>query len=147
MLLNKTNLFAAALLVISVSAAQADVKFKYISSGDAKRIVTSSGSTVIADGDLFRTSLQVRDKSSQVERHMSWDEEIVIQEGNVLLNYGDNASGIREISSGEFNGNAIVGGKSVMMHPGDIVIIPAGTWHEEVIQNPVMRYILFKTKK
>jgi len=26
------------------------------------------------------------------------------------------------------------------------VILPAGTWHEQVLKTPVMRYILFKTK-
>ena len=92
-------------------------------------------------------SLQVRDKSSHDEKHMTWNEEIIIQEGDVLLNYGDKATDAKEISTGEFNGQSIIGGGSVTMHPGDIVIIPVGTWHEEVIQNPVMRYILFKTKK
>jgi len=71
----------------------------------------------------------------------------IIQEGDVLLNYGGNAVNEVELSPGEFNGKSIVGGSSVVMHAGDIVIIPAGTWHEEVIRTPVMRYILFKTKK
>jgi hypothetical protein len=146
-LLNKSILFAAVFLPISVSGAVADLTFKYISAGNAKRMVTTSGSNVIADGDAFRMSLQVRDQSSHVEKHMTWNEEIIIQEGDVMLNYGNNASNAKEISPGEFNGTSIVGGSRVMMHPGDIVIIPAGTWHEEVIQNPVMRYILFKTKK
>ena len=147
MLLNRAILCAAALLVMSASGAVCDVTFKYVSAGNAKSMATASKPAVIADGDAFRMSLQMRDKSSHVEKHMTWNEEIVIQEGDVLLNYGDEAANAREIAPGEFNGNSIVGGRSVMMHPGDIVIIPAGTWHEEVIQNPVMRYILFKTKK
>jgi len=85
--------------------------------------------------------------SSHVEKHTGWDEELVIEEGDVLLNYGGSAANARQIGPGEFNGDAIAGGKSVLMHPGDIVIIPAGTWHEEVLQTPAMRYILFKTKK
>ncbi len=70
----------------------------------------------------------------------------MIQEGDVLLNYGDMASNPRELSPGEFNGDAITGGKSVMLHAGDVVILPAGLWHEQILKGPIMRYILFKTK-
>jgi ribosomal protein L16 Arg81 hydroxylase len=71
----------------------------------------------------------------------------VIQEGDVLLNYGDSASNPRQNSPGEFNGDAVTGGKSVMLHPGDVVILPAGLWHQQVLKSPTMRYILFKTRK
>ena len=73
---------------------------------------------------------------SHVEKHLGWNEEIVIQEGDVRLNSGGTAVNAREISPGEFNGDSITGGTSVLMHPGDIAIIPAGTWHEEVISEP-----------
>jgi mannose-6-phosphate isomerase-like protein (cupin superfamily) len=99
----------------------------------------------LAADEQFSMTLRKRVVSSHVEKHMGWNEELVIQEGTVLLNYGDNATNAREIAPGEFNGDTITGGKSVVMHPGDIVILPAGTWHEQVLQTPVMRYILFKT--
>jgi mannose-6-phosphate isomerase-like protein (cupin superfamily) len=100
--------------------------------------------SLATDGN-FSMSLRKREASSHVEKHMGWNEELVIQEGDILLNYGDMASNVRQIGPGEFNGDSITGGKSVLMHAGDIVIIPAGTWHEEVLRTPVMRYILFKT--
>jgi len=28
-----------------------------------------------------------------------------------------------------------------------VVILPAGTWHHQVLKSPIMRYILFKTRK
>ena len=37
----------------------------------------------------------------------------------------------------------VAGDKSVTMHHGDMVVIPANTWHEEVLKSPRMRYILF----
>jgi quercetin dioxygenase-like cupin family protein len=40
----------------------------------------------------------------------------------------------------------MTGGQSILMRPGDIVTIPAGMPHQMLIQTPVMRYILFKTK-
>ena len=64
----------------------------------------------------------------------------------MLLNDGDTASNPGEMSRGEFIGDAITGGKSVMLHAGDIVILPAGLWHEQVLKSPIMRYILFKTR-
>src|ERR1700690_3216330 len=117
MLLNRAILCAAALLVLSASSAVCDVTFKYVSAGDAKSMATAPRPGVIAESDAFRMSLQMRDKSSHVEMHMTWNEEIVVQEGDVLLNYGDKAADAREISPGEFNGNSIVGERSVMMHP------------------------------
>jgi ribosomal protein L16 Arg81 hydroxylase len=34
-----------------------------------------------------------------------------------------------------------------MLHAGDIVILPAGLWHQQVLKGPLMRYVLFKTRK
>jgi hypothetical protein len=137
-----------ALLAILAAPAQAEVTFKYISAADAARAV--AGPTLpgnIADGPQFSMSLHKRTGPSHVEKHMGWDEELVIQEGDVLLNYGDTASNPRQTGPGEFNGDAVTGGKSLMLHAGDIVILPAGLWHEQLPQTGLMRYILFKTRK
>ena len=144
------NFKIAIVCVIMVAAlpAQADVTFKHITAEEAARAV--AGKTLaspIVDGPQFNMSFHKRVESSHVEKHMGWDEELVIQEGDVLLNYGDTASNAREMSPGEFNADAVTGGKSLMLHAGDVVILPAGTWHHQVLKSPVMRYILFKTRK
>ncbi len=127
--------------------AQADIAFRFVSAESGWTLVAGpKAPDSLADDGGFGMSLRKRTASSHVEKHMSWNKELVIQEGNVLLNYGNCASNVRQIGPGEFNGDTIVGGKSVIMHPGDIVVLPAGTWHEEVLRSPVMRYILFKTK-
>lgn len=146
--LSLAGLLPAAWLAALPSCAQADVTFKFVDAGSARQMVAGpkAPGSLAEDGD-FSMSLRKREASSHVEKHMGWNEELVIQEGTVLLNYGDSASNVRQIAPGEFNGDAVTGGKSVLMHPGDIVIIPAGTWHEEVLRTPVMRYILFKTRK
>ena len=142
------GLLLAAGLTAMPNLAQADITFKFVSN-DASRTMVAGAKAPdsLAQDPNFSMSLRKREASSHVEKHMGWNEELVIQEGDVLLNYGDNATDVREIAPGEFNGGAITGGKSVMMHAGDIVIIPAGTWHEEVLRSPVMRYILFKTRE
>jgi mannose-6-phosphate isomerase-like protein (cupin superfamily) len=138
----------AAGLTAMPNLAQAEITFKYVGTDTARTMVAGAKPPdSLAQDPNFSMSLRKRDASSHVEKHMGWNEELVIQEGDVLLNYGDSATDVREIAPGEFNGGAITGGKSVLMHAGDIVVIPAGTWHEEVLRSPVMRYILFKTRE
>ncbi len=133
--------------MIAAIPARADVTFKHITAEEAARAVAGKTASPIVDGPQFNMSFHKRVESSHVEKHMGWDEELVIQEGDVQLNYGDTASNPREMSPGEFNADAVTGGKSLMLHAGDVVILPAGTWHHQVLKSPVMRYILFKTRK
>lgn len=138
----------ALMLLLGAAPAGAEVTFKHITDADAARSI--SGATPppnIADGPEFSMSLHKRTEPGHVEKHMGWDEELVIQQGDILLNYGDTASNARETAPGEFTGDTITGGKSVMLHAGDIVILPAGLWHEQLPKTPLMRYILFKTRK
>lgn len=138
----------AGMAMIAALPVRADVTFKHITAEDAARALAGKTlASLIVDGPQFSMSFHKRVESSHVEKHMGWDEELVIQEGDVLLNYGDTASNAREMSPGEFNADAVIGGKSLMLHPGDVVILPAGTWHHQVLKGPVMRYILFKTRK
>ena len=133
--------------IIAAMPARADVTFKHITAEEAARAVAGKAASPIVDGPQFNMSFHKRVESSHVEKHMGWDEELVIQEGDVQLNYGDTASNAREMSPGEFNADAVTGGKSLMLHAGDVVILPAGTWHHQVLKSPVMRYILFTTRK
>ncbi|HUE63590.1 MAG TPA: hypothetical protein VMO78_04365 [Rhizomicrobium sp.] len=127
--------------------AEADIAFKFVSAENARTMLAGpKAADSLAEEGSFSMSLRRRTASSHVEKHMGWNEELVIQEGDVLLNYGGNGTNIRQTGPDEFNGDAITGGNSVLMHAGDIVIIPAGTWHEDVLRSPVMRYILFKTR-
>ena len=140
-------LIALAALAVTPVEAYGQVTFKHISAGQAAQMVSGSETPTIASDEKFNMSLHKRVVSGHVEKHMVWNEELVIQEGAVLLNYGDTARNPRELSPGEFNGDAITGGKSVMLHAGDVVILPAGLWHQQILKGPIMRYILFKTSK
>src|SRR5277367_4532294 len=140
------RLIALAVLAAMPVEAHGQVTFKHISASQAAQMVSGSETPTIASDEKFSMSLHKRVVSGHVEKHMGWNEELVIQKGDVLLNYGDTASNAREVSPGEFNGDAITGGKSVMLHAGDIVILPAGLWHQQIPKGPVMRYVLFKTK-
>ena len=147
MAMKQRILLAGALLALSASGAAAEVAFKYVSAADAVKMIAGDTPPVIADTPVFSMSLHKRVVSGHPEMHMGWDEELVIQQGDVLLNYGGSGVDAKEQSPGEFRAGKIEGGKSQMLHAGDIVVIPAGTWHEQIIRTPLMRYILFKTKK
>jgi mannose-6-phosphate isomerase-like protein (cupin superfamily) len=140
------TLVALGALTVMTAQAHGQVTFKHISAGQAAQMVSGPQVPIIASDEKFSMSFHKRGVSGHVEKHMGWNEELVIQKGEVLLNYGDTASNPRELSPGEFNGDAITGGKSVMLHAGDIVILPAGLWHQQILKGPIMRYILFKTK-
>jgi len=140
-------LVALAALAVMTVEAHGQVTFKHISAAEAAQMVSGSEIPAIASDEKFSMSFHKRVVSGHVEKHMGWNEELVIQEGDVLLNTGDAASNPRQTSPGEFSGDAITGGKSVMLHAGDVVILPAGLWHEQVLKSPVMRYILFKTRR
>jgi mannose-6-phosphate isomerase-like protein (cupin superfamily) len=140
------RLIALAVLAAMPVEAHGQVTFQHISASQAAQMVSGSETPTIASDEKFSMSLHKRVVPGHVEKHMGWNEELVIQKGDVLLNYGDTASNAREMSPGEFNGDAITGGKSVMLHAGDIVILPAGLWHQQIPKGPVMRYVLFKTK-
>jgi mannose-6-phosphate isomerase-like protein (cupin superfamily) len=134
-------------LALTATPAAAQVTFKFIEAGDAAKMVfdpaRAKEAANVAKSDGFSMALTKRTESSHVEKHMAYDEELVIQEGDVVLNYGGDGANARETRPGEWQADAIVNGKSVEMHPGDIVVIPANTWHEEVLKTPRMRYILF----
>lgn len=141
----KTVAVLAALSAMT-SQAHAQVTFKHITAGEAAQMVSGPQMPIIASDEEFNMSFHKRLVSGHVEKHMGWNEELVIQEGDVQLNYGDTARNPKERSPGEFNADAITGGKSVMLHPGDVVILPASLWHEQILKSPIMRYILFKTR-
>src|SRR3954465_12329439 len=99
----RMNRLRTAIVLAGLLAAlpvEGEVPFKHIPGGEAARAVSGPAAPGnIADGPQFSMSLRKRTEPSHVEKHMGWDEELVIQEGTVLLNYGAAASNARELSA------------------------------------------------
>jgi mannose-6-phosphate isomerase-like protein (cupin superfamily) len=143
----KPFLLAGAFVALSLSVAEAQVTFKFITADDAAKMAFDKARAKeagnVAKGDAnFSMALAQRIQSGHTEKHMNYDEELVMQEGDVLLTYGGNGVNAKETRPGEWNADSISGGTTVEMHPGDIVVIPANTWHLEVLKSPRMRYVL-----
>jgi mannose-6-phosphate isomerase-like protein (cupin superfamily) len=144
------NLRIAVVFIIFTASAPAfaQVTFKRITGEDAARAVRGNSlNSTFAEGQAFSMSIHKRTESGHVERHMDWDEAFMIQDGDELLKFGKTASNPRQESPGEFSGGTITDGKSVMLHAGDIVTMPAGMWHQHVLKTPTVRYVLIKTRK
>ena len=137
----------AGVCALCVAPASAQVTFKFITADDAAKMVFDKARAKeagnVAKGDAnFSFALAKRTESGHSEKHMAFDEELVMQEGDVLLTYGGDGVNAKETRPGEWQADSIAGGKTVEMHPGDIVVIPANTWHLEVLKSPRMRYVL-----
>jgi hypothetical protein len=146
MMPNKLLLMTGAIAACAGGAAKADSTFKFIRGDDAAKMVfdpaRAKEAAGVASGQALSMPLTKRTESDHVEKHVGYDEELVTQEGNVVLNYGGEGVNARENRPGEWQADSVAHGKSVEMHPGDIVVIPADTWHEEVLKSSCMRYVL-----
>ncbi|HVZ28139.1 MAG TPA: hypothetical protein VG798_05735 [Rhizomicrobium sp.] len=139
-------LLAGAIALFALPAA-AQTTFKFITADEAAKMpfdpARAKEAGNVAKGEAgFSFALAKRTESGHSEKHMAFDEELVMQEGDVLLTYGGEGVNAKETRPGEWVADSIKGGTTVEMHPGDIVVIPANTWHLEVLKSPRMRYVL-----
>lgn len=99
----------------------------------------------LAKGDGYTYALTTRDTTGGVERHDEWTDLFVIQSGNVTLVSGKEARGARESKHGEWRGGSIEGGERRALVPGDVVVIPAGVFHQMVLApGGRVAYLAFK---
>lgn len=71
-----------------------------------------------------------RDQSGEVEVHDTVDDLFVVRSGRARVLVGGTVSGNRQVSSGEWRGGTVRGGKSFNLGPGDLLRIPAGQPHQ-----------------
>lgn len=135
-------------IVATHSAAELDRQEKELR---AKAATSADGSAVAKIDDYPGHSLLmvVRAKTGDAELHKLWVDEAFIRAGDVTLVVGGALTG-EHASKGDANelrGNAIEGGKSQILHPGDIVHIPSNLPHWfKVSPGAVCVYFVTKTK-
>jgi len=84
---------------------------------------------VYAERNGYSQQMTTRDKSGQVEYHAHWTDHFVVVSGEATLTVGGTAIGMKDTAPDEKRGARIEGGKSMALHPGDMVIVPAGMPH------------------
>jgi len=115
----------------------------------AKKDPTGFAVETLDDYGNDRTLLVVRLRTGNAERHRSWADQIVVKKGNITLVYGGTMQQERPNSgpkgSGETLGSGIQGGKEILLHPGDILHIPAGIPHwVKIAPGTTTTYLIFK---
>lgn len=89
-----------------------------------------------------------RDSAGVHERHEGFTDIFVVQRGSATLRYGGTAEGEKATTPGEWRGGTIRNGTETVLHPGDVVVIPAGIPHQ-LLPGPGEHfvYLSFKVAK
>lgn len=105
----------------------------------------ASRTAQLGKGDGYTYALTQRDSSGGIESHRDWNDVFIVQRGTATLFTGGTLVGATEASPGEMRGGTIRGGSRRAIGPGDVVIVPAGTPHQMLL-DPGHRisYLAFK---
>jgi mannose-6-phosphate isomerase-like protein (cupin superfamily) len=109
-----------------------------LAASDAQVLVWPGGVSPqgIDHKDIFANhGLQVshRDKSGNVEVHLTKADVMVIQSGTATLLYGGEGVGMHPTAENELQGTTIKGGHSRRVNPGDVIHIPTGVPHQFIL--------------
>lgn len=108
----------------------------------------ASRTAQLGRGPGLTYALTQRDSSGTVERHDAWTDLFVVQRGSATLVSGGHVVGAREASPGEWRGGTVTGATPVVLHAGDIAIIPAGTAHQMLVApGERVTYLAYKIAK
>ena len=88
-----------------------------------------------------------RDSDGVPELHEGFTDIFVVQRGTATLRYGGTVAGNKVTTTGEWRGGAIQKGTEAVLHPGDVVVIPAGIPHQLLPAGPDFVYLTFKVAK
>lgn len=108
----------------------------------------SGGQTILSRQEGAIASVIQRDRSGQAEIHTEWNDHIFVQDGEATITLGGTAQNARQAGDGEIRGDAISGGRTVVLHAGDYVFVPAKLPHLMTLRpGTTIRYGLVKTKQ
>jgi mannose-6-phosphate isomerase-like protein (cupin superfamily) len=88
----------------------------------------------LAKRDTYEIHITTRDKSGLAEIHENWSDHIFIQQGEASFILGGTVPDAKVREPGEKRGSAIVGGRTIDVHPGDYLFVPPGTPHQMVMK-------------
>jgi mannose-6-phosphate isomerase-like protein (cupin superfamily) len=151
--------FASALIggFLSVAAAAQTARnatpqddFQYVSASDAAARLNSPGAapvvSLLSDHEYYLSEIVSRKADGEVEVHQHWIDFMTVLSGDATLTYGGTVAGAKETAPGETRGGAISGGKTIALHRGDYLEIPAGTPHLMTSPQHDFRYLVVKVR-
>jgi mannose-6-phosphate isomerase-like protein (cupin superfamily) len=154
------RLFLASLIVAATpafAAAQTPASSKSVEILPATRLATMSNALPAGamnsvsvgnwEGYGLTGMLGRRDSDGIPELHEGFTDIFVVQRGTATLRYGGTVAGNKVTTPGEWRGGTIQKGTDTVLHPGDVVVIPAGTPHQLLPAAPDFVYLTFKVAK
>jgi quercetin dioxygenase-like cupin family protein len=124
--------------------------FKYLSAGDAAALVNKPGPapvvSMLSDHEYYFSEVVARTTDGEVEVHHHWIDFVTVLSGDVTLTYGGTVAGAKETTPGEMRGGTIAGGKTIALHRGDYLEIPADVPHLMTAPKHDFRYLVVKVR-
>ena len=153
-------LIAAALALALPAVAQTSPKntppdgYIFKSAGDIDKLVSVPeagrvyGATFMNDHENYYIEFVKRlDHGNMVEFHPHWVDQITIIAGEGVLTFGGKIEGGDVAANGEIRGGTQVGAKTQVLHPGDFVLIPAGSAHKfDAAPGKTLTYVVAKAR-
>jgi mannose-6-phosphate isomerase-like protein (cupin superfamily) len=159
--MDRKTVIALAAIAVTASAAAAQTsphltppeQFKFLSAKDVAALTSKPGpwpkTAYLGDHEDYYVEYAERsDTGNQAEVHAHWTHYINVLAGEATLTYGGAISHPRQTGPGQIRGDAIMGGKSMTVHAGDYLQIPAGTPHMfRPAPGTMFRYVVFNARQ
>ena len=105
----------------------------------------ASRTAQLAQGPGYTYAVTHRDSTGGLELHAAWTDVFVIESGSATELSGGRMVDGREATPGEWRGGRVEGATRAALHPGDVVVIPAGTPHQMILApGERITYLAFK---
>jgi mannose-6-phosphate isomerase-like protein (cupin superfamily) len=127
--------------------------FKFLSAKDVGALTDKPGpgpkTAYLGDHEDYYVEYATRsDTGNEVEVHAHWSHYINVLSGEAVLSYGGTVVNARDSAPGQIRGSSITGGKSMTLHAGDYVQIPAGMPHMLTpTKGTKLHYVVFNTRQ
>ena len=127
--------------------------FKFLSANDVAALTDKPGpgakTAYLGDHENYYVEYATRsDAGNEAEVHAHWSHYMQILSGEAVLTYGGTITEPRDTGPGQVRGAGIIAGKSMTLHEGDYVQIPAGMPHMLVpSKGTKLHYVVFNTRQ
>ncbi|HVW73980.1 MAG TPA: hypothetical protein VHC39_10105 [Rhizomicrobium sp.] len=104
-------------------------------------------SKIVIDHENYFIEYVTRTINTQSEAHGHWYDYIHVLDGEGTITYGGTQAGAHDVGDLEMRGGALMGGKTITLHPGDRLVIPPGLVHLfTATPGHTFTYLIFKQR-
>ncbi len=104
-------------------------------------------SAITSDHEYYYIEYVTRTVNKNSEAHGHWYDYIHVLSGEGTITYGGTQEGAHDTGDLELRGGALVGGKTITLHPGDRLVVPPGLVHLfTATPGNTFTYLIFKQR-